>query len=210
MADCDDASGVIASLPSPPAPCRARAIKIQVTESRPAMADKTKPSPKAGDKADEAGGEPAQKPVEAQIVGQFIKDLSFENPSVERLLDGPGATPNIKLEINVAAKRLQQEDLFESAIDFKALASSKDGTIYDLEILYAGLFRLKNIPEQALEPFLLINCPTLIFPFLRRLVADITREGGFPPLLLDPIDFAQLFMRRRQEQAEAASAGKPN
>src|SRR5690606_28095737 len=110
---------------------------------------------------------------------------------------------------NVAAKKLKQDDLFESVIDFKAVAANKDGTIYDLEVLYAGLFRIKNLPEQALEPFLLINCPTLTFPFLRRLVADITREGGFPPLLLDPIDFGQLFMRRKQEMAAAAGA-KPN
>lgn len=152
----------------------------------------------------------APKAIEAHVVGQFIKDLSFENPNIEKLLSGPGETPNIKLEINVAGKRVKPE-LYESAIDFKAVASTKDGTIYDLELVYAGLFQLKNIPEQALEPFLLINCPTLIFPFLRRLVADITREGGFPPLMLDPIDFAQLFMRRKQELAAAAGpTGKPN
>jgi preprotein translocase subunit SecB len=167
------------------------------------MADKNKPNPKATDGEELT----AQKPIEAQVVAQFIKDLSFENPSVGKLLEGPSDTPNIKIEINVGAKRLQAE-LFESAIEFKAVATSKDGTIYDLEIVYAGLFRLKNIPEQALEPFLLINCPTLIFPFLRRIVADITREGGFPPLLLDPIDFAQLFVRRKQEMA--ATSGKPN
>lgn len=172
------------------------------------MADKTKGKSKTA--ADDIGPDDAdgssQRTIEAQVVGQYIKDLSFENPSVGKLLDGPGETPNIKLEINVAAKQLQA-DLFESAIDFKALASNKDGTIYHLEIIYAGMFRLKNIPQQALEPFLLVNCPTLIFPFLRRLVADLTREGGFPPLLLDPIDFAQLFMRR---QSEAAAHSRPN
>ena len=80
--------------------------------------------------------------------------------------------------------------------------TDKDGTIYILECIYGGIFRLQNVPEQALEPFLLINCPTILFPFLRRLVADVTREGGFPPLLLDPIDFASLFMRRQQELAK--------
>jgi len=156
--------------------------------------------------ADDGEGD-SRPAIEVQIAGQYIKDLSFENPSVGKLLDGPGAAPNIKLEINVAAKRLAAQDLFESAIELKALAASKDSTIYDLEVVYAGLFRIKSIPEQALQPFLLINCPTLIFPFLRRLVADITREGGFPPLLLDPIDFAQLYMRRNQDQAAQA---KPN
>ena len=152
----------------------------------------------------EAGqtGEQRARQIEAQVVGQFIKDLSFENPNVEKFLSAPSDTPNIKLEINVAAKRIQEE-LFESAIDFKATAAVKEGTIYHLEIVYAGIFRLKGVPNEMLEPFLVINCPTLIFPFLRRLVADLTREGGYPPLLLDPIDFAQLYMRRKQELAEA-------
>ncbi|MEQ1714083.1 MAG: protein-export chaperone SecB, partial [Hyphomicrobium sp.] len=87
-------------------------------------------------------------------------------------------------------------------------AANKDMTFYDMEVEYAGLFRLQNVPEPALEPFLLINCPTLIFPFLRRLIADITREGGFPPLLMDPIDFAQLYLRRQQELAAAAGSAK--
>lgn len=146
-------------------------------------------------------------PVQAQVVGQYIKDLSFENPNVDKLIDGPGEQPNLQLEVNVGAKRAGQ-DLYESAIEFKAVASNKIGTIYDLEVVYAGLFRIKNLPEQALEPFLLINCPSIIFPFLRRLVSDITREGGFPPLLLDPIDFASLFVRRQQEMAQKEAEGQ--
>jgi preprotein translocase subunit SecB len=164
------------------------------------MADKTKAAPKGNDGEDQA----AQKPIEVHVAAQFIKDLSFENPNFEKLLANPGEAPSIKLEINVGARRMTPE-LFESAVDFKAVASIKEGTIYDLELVYAGLFQVKNIPDQALEPFLLINCPTLIFPFLRRVVADITREGGFPPLLLDPIDFGQLYLRRKQEQAAAAT-----
>ena len=97
-----------------------------------------------------------------------------------------------------------QDKLFESAIKFKAEAINAGGTIYDLEVVYAGLFHIENMPPQALEPFMLINCPTLLFPFLRRLVADLTREGGFPPLLLDPIDFAQLYMQRQQKHGAAA------
>jgi preprotein translocase subunit SecB len=98
---------------------------------------------------------------------------------------------------------------FESVINFKAEATNKLGTIYDMELAYAGLFQVENLPEPALEPFLLIDCPTLLFPFVRRLVADLTREGGFPPLLLDPINFANLFAKRQQELArgEAKPAG---
>ena len=152
------------------------------------------------------GSKTAEQPqMQAQVVGQFIRDLSFENPNVLRLLDGPGDNPNLKLEVNVNAERAR-DDLFQSAIDFKAHATNKDGTIYIMECIYGGLFKLSNVPEQALEPFLLINCPTILFPFLRRLVADITREGGFPPLLLDPIDFGGLYVRRQQELA--GQAGK--
>jgi len=148
-------------------------------------------------------GEQAEAPtIQAQVVAQFIKDLSFENPNVDRLLAGPGEDPNMQIEVNVNARKINEE-LYESAIEFKAHALNKEGTIYDLEIVYAGMFRLKNIPQEALEPFLLINCPALIFPFLRRLAADISREGGFPPLLLDPIDFGGLYVRRKKE-AEAA------
>lgn len=136
--------------------------------------------------------------VQAQVVAQFIKDLSFENPNVEKLLSGPGENPNMKLEVNVNARRMN-EDRYESAIDFTAHATNQTGTIYQLEVVYAGIFQIKNIPEEALEPFLLINCPALLFPYLRRLASDLTREGGFPPLLLDPIDFASLYMRRKQE-----------
>lgn len=142
-----------------------------------------------------------------QIAAQYIKDLSFENPNVEKLIDGPSDNPSMQLEVNVNARRLKQ-DFYESAIDFRAHASNQKGTIYELEIVYAGLFRLKNLPDEALEPFLLINCPTLIFPYLRRLVSDLTREGGFPPLLLDPIDFAGLFMRRKKEASAPSDVGE--
>lgn len=165
-------------------------------------------------KATAGGGKPAkdggagQGPaIQAQVIGQYIKDLSFENPNVGKLLGPQGENPNIQIAVNVDAKKVG-EDVYESAISFKATAANKDMTFYDLEMVYAGLFRLQNIPEQALEPFLLINCPTLVFPFLRRLIADLTREGGFPPLLMDPIDFAQLYMRRQQELAATQGVAK--
>lgn len=151
-------------------------------------------------KNNNGGADGQALPMQAQVVGQFIRDLSFENPNIDRLLDGPGENPNLKIEVNVNAERTRP-DLFQSVIDFKAHATNKDGTIYIMECVYGGLFKLQNVPDEALEPFLLINCPTILFPFLRRLVADITREGGFPPLLLDPIDFGGLYVRRQQELA---------
>ncbi len=154
---------------------------------------------------DQAIAPEGQQPIQAKIVSQYIKDLSFENPNFRKLITSPGDQPNLKVEVNVGAQRIEN-DLFESAIEFKATASNNLGTIYVLETVYAGVLKIESIPEQALEPFLLISGPTMIFPFLRRLVADITREGGFPPLLLDPIDFGGLYMRRQQQLAQ--SAGK--
>jgi len=141
-------------------------------------------------------GGPASQ-VQVRVIGQYIKDLSFENPNVHKLLGTSTDKPSLRIEVNVNATKVADKT-FESTIQFKAEATSKLGVIYDLELAYGGLFQIENMPDQALEPFLLINCPTLLFPFVRRLVADLTREGGFPPLLLDPIDFAALFMQRQQ------------
>jgi preprotein translocase subunit SecB len=144
--------------------------------------------------------------VQVRVLGQYIKDLSFENPNISKLLENPGEAPNLRVEVNVNASKINNTT-FESAILLKAEATSaKLGTIYDLELTYAGMFQIENMPEESVEPFLLINCPSLLFPFARRIAADLTREGGFPPLLLDPIDFASLFVKRQQEKQAQASA----
>ena len=161
----------------------------------------------APDKPSNASNEaaaPMQGMINARVVAQYIKDLSFENPNIAKLLQGPGDNPNLEIAVEVKTQQMGA-NLYESAIEFKAQAVSKAGTIYDLECVYAGLFQIDSIPPGMLEPFLLINCPSLIFPYLRRLVADLTREGGFPPLALDPIDFGALFMRRQQEMAANAA-----
>jgi preprotein translocase subunit SecB len=142
--------------------------------------------------------------IKARVLGQYIKDLSFENPNVRRLFDNPGSPPNLRVEVNVNAAKIRDK-VFESAIEFKAEATNDTGVVYDLELAYAGLFEIDSMPEQMMEPFLLVNCPTLVFPYLRRLVADLTREGGFPPLTLDPIDFGSLYVNRQREQAGRAA-----
>ena len=167
------------------------------------MADISKPT-NGSSAAKPAEG---QAPVQARVLSQFIRDLSFENPNADKWLSGPGDNPNLNIEVNVNARSVGK-DRYESIIQFKASASSKAGVIYELELVYGGFFEVLNMPQQMLEQFLLINCPSLLFPFLRRLIADLTREGGFPPLMLDPIDFAQLYVQRMQ-QAQAAQAGGP-
>jgi preprotein translocase subunit SecB len=139
-----------------------------------------------------------ETPIEARFLSQYIKDLSFENANFRKLIIRPGDHPNLKVNVNVGAQRIES-DLFETAIEFSATATIDLGTIYTLETTYAGLLKIESIEEQALEPFLLISGATMVFPFLRRLIADVTREGGFPPLLLDPIDFGELYKRRREQ-----------
>ncbi len=138
-----------------------------------------------------------------QVIGQYLKDLSFESPKAPASLKSPGDNPNLQIDVNVNVKKLQ-EDSYESAIQIKAHASNDGGTIYMLEAAYAGAFQVKNLPADALEPVLLINCPTILYPFLRRIISEMTQEGGFPPLLLDPIDFATLYKQRK-----AAGAAVP-
>ncbi len=156
-----------------------------------------------------ANTEPSAPQLQVRVLGQYIKDLSFENPNISKLLSGPPDNPNLKLEVNVVPTQVGP-DIHESAIIFKAQATSKIGIIYELELVYAGLFKIENAPPGAMEPILNINGPALLFPFLRRIVADISREGGFPPLLLDPIDFASLFIKKRDALVQAsAQAAKP-
>jgi preprotein translocase subunit SecB len=149
----------------------------------------------ADDEFNETDAEEAQ--FQCRILSQYIRDLSFESPSVDRILDGPGANPNLELEVNVNARSIR-ENHYQSEIEFHAKATDDTGAIYQMECTYGGGFLIENVPQDALEPFLLVNCPSMLFPFLRRIIADLTREGGFPPLFLDPIDFGALYVSRKQ------------
>jgi preprotein translocase subunit SecB len=152
------------------------------------------------------GNEAAEsKNPQINVLGQYIKDLSFENPSAPRSLQGRGK-PGIQINFNVQAQPLGEE-LFEVTLALEASATADNDVIYNLELVYGGGFRLHNLPKEAIQPVLFIECPALLFPFARRLVADLTREGGFPPLLIDPIDFASLY-RQRMMQNQAANAAQ--
>lgn len=147
------------------------------------------------------------------ILAQYLKDLSFENPSAPQSFQGMAqAKPDIEVNVNLNARRVGEEG-YEVVLNITAKATLKDQdvTAFVVEISYAGLFGVRNLPEENLEPFLLIECPRLLFPFARRVIADATRDGGFPPLLLEPIDFVALY-RKHQEERQAqggAQAGSP-
>lgn len=161
---------------------------------------------KNGGPAEASGnaGDTAQPP-QVNVLGQYIKDLSFESPDASRFLRGPGKNPNLQLNFNVQVKNLAQ-DAFEVALALDGEARSDEGVLYNIELVYAGAFILRNLPQEAVQPILYIECPALLFPFVRRLVADLSREGGFPPLLLDPIDFAGLYRRRGEMAAQPAAS----
>ena len=139
-----------------------------------------------------------------RVLGQYVKDLSFENPG-----HGPvQAQPNIDLGIDVGATPHKDGDgLFEVSLKLSARALSEQNVLFLCELDYAGLFQLQNVQANQVEPMLLIECPRLLFPFARRIIAEITREGGFPPLLIDPVDFVQLYQAQVQQRGEQQGQG---
>jgi preprotein translocase subunit SecB len=130
-----------------------------------------------------------------KILGQYLKDLSFENPNAPQSLNTQANQPEISISVNVNARTISSTD-FEVELHLDAKASHNDKVVFAAELLYAGVFRLENIPQEALHPVVLIECPRMLFPFARQVLADATRNGGFPPLMLDPIDFAAMYQKR--------------
>jgi preprotein translocase subunit SecB len=135
-----------------------------------------------------------------RILGQYLKDLSFESPLAPQSLGQTQAQPDIKISVNVNARNLGNAD-FEVELQLEARAMSQDKVVFAADVLYAGTFRLDNIPQQMIHPAVLIECPRMLFPFARQIMADATRNGGFPPLMLDPIDFATMYQRRMQQES---------
>jgi preprotein translocase subunit SecB len=145
-----------------------------------------------------AGGQP-----QMNVLAQYIKDLSFENPNSPRSLAPQQQSPNISIQVNVNANQIDQTD-FEVSLMIEGSAGEGAGLLFQFELNYAGLFRLVNIPAADLHPVVMIECPRLIFPFARQIIADAVRNGGFPPLMLEPIDFVGLY--RQRLEAEGAPA----
>ena len=140
------------------------------------------------------------------IVAQYIKDFSLENPNAPAVYQWQGQ-PQMDVQFNIGANNVGQ-DLHEVSLKIDITAKAAEGTAFQLEILYGGLFALRNLPNEQLQPFLLAEAPRILFPFARRIIADATVDAGFPPLLLDPIDFAGLYMQRAAQQQAEASGGQ--
>jgi|TARA_R110000868_G_scaffold45045_1_gene149826 preprotein translocase subunit SecB len=148
-------------------------------------------------------------PPQLRIMAQYVKDLSFENPGAPEAFRG-GQAPGIDLSIDVQA-RTMGENMFEVMLNINARATREnDEVVFIAELAYGGLFQLANIADMDREPFLLIECPRLLFPFARRVLADATRDGGFPPLMLDPVDFAGLYRQQMVKRAAAVPGQDTN
>lgn len=134
-----------------------------------------------------------------RVLGQYIKDLSFENPGAS-----VQAQPNIDLGIDVGAKPKGDDGkTFEVTLKLNARAGTPETTLFLIELDYSGMFQIDGFPANELEPVLLIECPRILFPFARRIISDISAEGGFPPLRVDPVDFAGLYQTQKQRAAAA-------
>jgi len=151
---------------------------------------------------------------------QYTKDLSFEVPNAPAIYTLLRETPAVNISLDVQVRRLQEDALvFEVTLATRAEASipaapksgngdaeaAKDTTVFIADLAYSGIFTLQNVPENQIEPILLVECPRLLFPFARNILADVTRDGGFPPVMLGPVDFVSLWQARRQ-QANPAQA----
>ncbi len=142
-----------------------------------------------------------------KIVAQYLKDLSFENPNAPDTLKSGTPSPKVDIAVNVNAKTLA-EGTYEVELHLEAKAQNDEKIAFVCEIHYAGMFQITNVPQESLHPIVLIECPRALFPFARQIMANATQQGGFPPLMLDPIDFAGMYQQRVAQQQQGGEAPK--
>ena len=163
----------------------------------------------------EGGGPPqGQAPNQAQnqlpllnVLAQYIKDFSFENPNAPRSLT-PNQQPSVTLQINVNANPIAAND-FEVELMLEGKTEAGGAVMFSFDLVFAGVFRIMNVPQESLSPILMIECPRLLFPFAREVVASVVRSGGFPQFLIEPIDFVTLYRQRMEQQMPPAQPSAP-
>mgnify|MGYP002632347053 FL=1 len=146
-----------------------------------------------------------EKAPQLNVLVQFTRDFSFENPRAPGSLAEQDESPNISIQVNVNAEKLSDTD-FEVSLHIEGTAGEGAKTLFKFELEYGGVFSLQNIPEEELQPIVLIECPRLLFPFARQIIADGVRNGGYPPLYIDPIDFVALYQQQLEQLATAPGA----
>ncbi len=152
-----------------------------------------------------SGGEPV-----FAVLTQYLKDFSFENPAAPHSLRPREKSPQIDININVNANPIG-DDNYDVVLSLSVKASDDTEILFHVELIYGGVFHIKNIPQEHVMPLVFIECPRLLFPFARQIISDATQNGGFPPLWIDPIDFAALFQKRlAEEQNDNQSQVQPS
>jgi len=167
--------------------------------------------------ADETNAPAAASPAapSMNLLGQYVRDLSFENPGAPASIMAGGSTPGFSVNINVAVKK-QTDDVYAVELTLNAKAERDTNVLFNVELVYGGVFRLRNVPENQLPVLLMVECPRLIFPFARQVLASVTQQGGFPPLMMDPVDFSQIYRQNlaalaaQQQGQGAGGSGQPN
>ena len=157
-----------------------------------------------------AAPQPEQQTTNPQlnVLGQYIKDFSFENPNAPRSLAPNQNQPAINIAINVGLQQLGQTE-YEVSLKLEGKAENSGSVMFAFDLTFAGIFRLQNVPQEHLQPILLIECPRLLFPFAREMIATAVRNGGFAPLLLDPVDFVALYQQRLAQAGTQPAAPSP-
>ena len=150
----------------------------------------------------------SQPGVRLQILTQYIRDLSFENAVAQRGMPSGEVQPEISVQVSLDARKRQVEHQYEVISKFRVQSTNArdKAPIFLCELDYGGIFHVEGVPEDQLHPFLMIECPRMMFPYVRRIISDMTRDGGFPPFNMDPVDFVALY---RQEIARRMSAERP-
>jgi preprotein translocase subunit SecB len=154
-----------------------------------------------GNGGPQPGPQAQQTAPQLNVLGQYIKDFSFENPNAPRSLAPSQTQPAINIQINVNANPLSETD-FEVSLVLEGKAEQTGTMLFAFDLTFAGVFRIQNVPKEHVPPLVMIECPRLLFPFAREIVATAVRNGGFPPLLLDPVDFVALYQQRMAQQQQ--------
>ncbi len=157
----------------------------------------------------EANGNATPEPqIRMQVLAQYIRDLSFENAVAQKGVPAGEVQPDHLVQVSLDARKRTADHQYEVITKFKVTSKNKGSgdVLFLLELDYGGIFHLEGLAEEQLHPFLLIECPRLLFPFVRRIISDVTRDGGFPPLNVDTVDFLALYRQELQRRAEAQKA----
>ena len=161
--------------------------------------------------ADESANGAAAPAVRMQVLAQFVRDMSFENLVAQKGLQGGQMQPDIQVGVNLDARKRAIENQYDVIAKFKVTSKNKatDETLFLMELEYGGVFLVEGVPDEQLHPFLLIECPRMLFPFIRRIISDVTHDGGFPPLNIDNVDFMALYRQEMARRAATVVAASP-